>query len=146
MIPRPPDALRMLSQRILSHLVPDVQSSYGQSEGSYVGMLMLSLVKELESGIERRLADIRGMKDVFEQARGVLPASMLPDGLDAIIAAEPASLTMSDVNGVHDQLASRLIALHDAVDVAAPSDAQVRINNAIWAYLGEHAKRHALSP
>jgi len=146
MIPRPPEALQMLSQRILSHLVPDLQSSYGQSEGGYVGMLLLSLVKELESGIERRLADIRDMKVIFEQASSALPPSMLPDGLDTVDSAEPASLSMSDVNALHDQLASLLIALHDAVDVVSPNEAQQKVNATIWRYLGEHARRHRVSP
>lgn len=144
MIPRAPEALRMLSQRILSHLVPDTRSPYSMSDGAMVGMLMVGLVKELESGIERRLADIREMKAVLSRATESLPPAVLPEGIDRVLALAPSSMTMGDVNACHDEHARVLIALHDRVDVDGADDAKRAINQVIWAYLRAYANRHTL--
>ena len=65
MIPRAPEALRMLSQRMLAQLVPDAKSAYSMSDGMLLGMLLLGMVKELEDGIARRLVDIESTLPLF---------------------------------------------------------------------------------
>ena len=144
MIPEAPSALRMLSQRMLSHLLPDVKTTYAMSDGMMVGMLMSSLAKELDDGIERRLADIRDMQAIFDSARAELPTKLLPADLAAVLEQSPASMSMADVNAVHDSHTRVLIGLHDLVDVASPDAAQQKVNRAIWSYLRVHAQRHTL--
>ena len=144
MIPSAPDALRMLSQRILSHLVPNAASTYAMSDGAMVGMLLTALAGELESGIERRLTDIDAMKAIFRLAAAQLDNAALPADLQAVLESGPASLTMSSVNETHDAHARVLIALHEVVDAAAAGENERAINEAIWQYLGEHAGRNVL--
>jgi hypothetical protein len=143
-IPRAPEALRMLSQRMLTQLVPDAKSTYSMSDGMLLGVLLGGLVKELEDGIARRLLDIESMKAVFRIAREALDAGELPEDIDKVIESRPPSMSMSDVNTGHDAHTRVLIALHDTVDIAAPTEAQQSVNRAIWKYLDEHAQRHAL--
>lgn len=145
MIPLAPEALQMLSQRMLVQLVPDAKSAYSMSDGMLLGVLLGSLVNEMAEGIERRLADIGEMKALFEQASDALAASRLPVGMDEVLGAQPASMTMADVNAVHDAHTRVLIDLHASVDTAAPGDPADTINLAIWAYLDSHARRHALN-
>lgn len=144
MIPLAPQALQMLSQRMLVQLVPDAKSEYSMSDGMLLGVLLGSLVNEMEQGIERRLADIRAMKALFEQAHAQLGPAALPAELDDVLASEPESMTMTDVNAVHDAHTRLLIALHAGVDTAAPGDPADVVNRAIWQYLDTHAQRHAL--
>ena len=144
MIPRAPEALRMLSQRMLAQLVPDAKSAYSMSDGMLLGMLLLGMVKELEDGIARRLVDIESMKALFRLAREALDGGDLPAGLDEVLETTPATMSMTDVNAVHDAHSRVLITLHDAVDDATGTEARQRVNHAIWRYLDEHAQRHAL--
>lgn len=142
MIPHAPQALQMLSQRMLTQLVPDAKSNYSMSDGMLLGMLLGGLVSELDQGIERRLEDIRAMKAVFRSAQKSLDADALPKGVEEILALEPGSMTMEDVNSVHDAHTRWLIGLHELVD-GADGEAG-KVNRAIWRYLGQHAVRHAL--
>lgn len=142
MIPQVPNALRMLSQRILSHLVPNTASSYAMSDGAMVAMLMNALAQELESGIAHRLADIDAMKVIFRDAANLLDE--LPEAMGGVLDVTPAEMTMSAVNAVHDDHARVLVALHEAVDVEKPDAAQDKVNTAIWQYLQAHAARHML--
>lgn len=142
MIPHAPEALRMLSQRMLTQLVPDAKTNYSMSDGMLLGLLLGGLVNELDQGIERRLEDIRAMKAVFRSAQQSLGADALPNGVEEILDLEPETMTMKDVNSVHDTHTGWLIALHDRVD-GADGEAG-KINHAIWRYLGQHAVRHAL--
>lgn len=142
MIPRAPEALQMLSQRMLTQLVPDAKSNYSMSDGMLLGLLLGGLVNELDQGIERRLEDIRAMKAVFRSAQKSLDPDALPAGVEAILALEPESMTMKEVNSVHDAHTRWLIALHDHVD--GEHGEAGKIDLAIWRYLGQHAVRHAL--
>ena len=145
MIPLAPEALQMLSQRILAQLVPDAKSPYSASDGMLVGVLLGTLVNEMEEGIARRLNDIEAMKTVFRLAGEQLGAEALPEDLDALLALAPASMTMKDVNAVHDACTRRLIALHESVDTDEGSGPARIVNDAIWQYLDNHARRHALN-
>lgn len=144
MIPKAPDALRMLSQRILSHLVPNAASTYAMSDAAMVGMLMTALSGELESGIARRLADIDDMKAIFRLAARRLDDAVLPTDFKAVLESAPAELTMGDINAVHDAHTRVLVAVHEIVDTASATDPQVEVNRAIWQYLGQHAERYIL--
>lgn len=145
MIPAAPKALQMLAQRLMTQLVPDAKSTYSMSDGMMLGVLLTSLESEMEAGIDRRLQDVRAMKSLFEAARGRLGKSAMPADVDEVLALQPASMTMTDVNVVHDAHTRALIALHERVDTAAADQPEHTVNLAIWRYLDEHARRHALN-
>lgn len=144
MIPLAADALRMLAQRLMTQLVPDAKSVYSMSDGMMVGLLMGGLAREMEDGIERRLADLRDMKALFQRAMSELDDGDVPSDLSQIIALNPASMAMADVNAAHDAHSRALIALHDRVD-GATSGPSAAIDAAIWQYLEAQVQRHALN-
>ena len=137
MIPHTDDALRMLSQRIMTQLLPDLSSMYSLSDGALVGLLMNAVADELEEGIDRRLNDIKEMQEIFSSARGGLS----PDEI-LIVDAEPDSMKLSAVDERHDALTRVLIALHSRSE---QNVAMTDVNHNIWRYLRRHTERHAIT-
>lgn len=142
MIPHAGDALAMLSQRILSHLVPNLATTYGMSDGAMTALLLQMLVAEMETGIDRRLEDVEAMRAILREAMDGLAVEQLPAEIATVVEQSPASMKLQDVNAVHDALTRVLIDLHARVDVDGPSPEQINVNRRIWSYLDETAERH----
>ncbi len=137
MIPNTDDALRMLSQRLMNQLLPDLKSLYCQSDGMLVGMLMNAIADEVATGIDRRMKDIADMKRLL--AKG----SSYHDAATAV-SCEPLSLSLKDVNQLHDELTRHLIALHIQVEKEGSTGA-AELNSDIWRYLETTAGRHVIT-
>ncbi|MCB1692389.1 MAG: hypothetical protein KDI19_06455 [Pseudomonadales bacterium] len=142
MIPLPSNALRLLAQRVLARLVPQAGSAHGTSDGAMTTMLIMTLADELESGVDRRMADIAQMRALFSTALEAGVGEDLVATLSPLRDRQPASFRMSDVDALHDEMANALIRLHERAE-QAPSLAS--LNEAIWQYLHESATRHALA-
>ncbi len=135
MIPKPGSALRMISGRLLSAVVPTAGTSFAMSDGAMSAMLLGALAAELEEGVARRLEDGEAMLALLgrgEQAGHI--------DLPARLPTEPVSMRLADVNAWHDALTAELIVLHERVEVSGDS----ALNEAIWEYLEATARRHAL--
>ncbi len=137
MIPNTDDALRMLSQRLMNHLLPDLKSLYCQSDGMLVGMLMNAIADEVATGIDRRMKDIADMKTLLAKGGSYLDAG-------TAVSSEPLSLSLKDVNQLHDELTRHLIELHIRVEKDGSADA-TELNSDIWRYLETTAGRHVIT-
>lgn len=129
MIPHAPDAVRMIAQRMLSGVIPDLKSTYTMSDGSMLALLLMGLSGEVADGIARRLADIQELHLILAEAG------------ETDIDPVPASMRLADVNAVHDRLTAKLIALHERIEGDSARD---ELCLRIWKYLGDHAARHQL--
>jgi|TARA_B100001964_G_scaffold244698_1_gene327329 hypothetical protein len=137
MIPNTDSALRMLSQRLMMQLLPDIKSEYNLSDGMLLSMLMMAVADEVATGIDTRMKDIAEMKGLLEQGRGYHDAGNL-------ISAEPDSFSLKDVNQLHDDLTRHLIELHARVETAGTSEASQLVGD-IWSYLEACTARHAIT-
>ena len=136
MIPHTDDALRMLSQRLMTQLLPDLKTIYSLSDGALIGLLINAIADETAEGIQRRLDDIAEMKLIFETA-----GALLSDSDKEVIRTDLASYRLADVNAHHDALTRILIRLHEMVE-----DKKLEaLNQAIWDYLRRHAQRHKIT-
>ena len=121
----------------MNQLLPDLKSVYCQSDGMLVGMLMNAIADEVATGIDRRMKDIADMKRLL--AKG----SSYHDAATAV-SCEPLSLSLKDVNQLHDELTGHLIALHIQVEKVGSADA-AELNSDIWRYLETTAGRHVIT-
>lgn len=136
MIPNTDDALRMLSQRLMTQLLPDLRSTYSLSDGALIGLLMNAIADETAEGINRRMKDIKELQQIFDSAAG-----LLNDGQKEDIANTLESYRLADVNKLHDAYTRVLIDLHSRCE----SDENLQtLNNQVWAYLQRHAERHTI--
>ncbi len=134
MIPFASQAIKDLSQKILTEVLPNLSSSYGASDTGMMAMLLLALADEAESGIARRLADISEMAALLQQGGEKVD---VPD-----LIANPKALTLTAVNEVHDACTKALIALHTRIEA---SETDVKLYQQIWDYLSTTHGRHALN-
>ncbi len=137
MIPNTDDALRMLSQRLMVQLLPDLKTEYCLSDGMLLGLLMNAIADEVASGIELRMQDIADMARLLKQGSAFHDAGKLVD-------QGPASLKLKDVNILHDQFTTELIKLHEIVERSETEEA-TRVEREIWRYLGTTAERHTIT-
>lgn len=137
MIPHADNALRMLSQRLMTQLLPDLKSAYSMSDGALIGLLINALADELAEGIERRLEDIDEMRVILRKAG----ANLTPEEVGTL-DDELSSHTLGDVNARHDALTRVLISLHERCE---QDDALHDVEDEIWSYLHRTAKRHEIT-
>ena len=137
MIPNTDKALRMLSQRLMDRLLPDLDSLYYQSDGMVMGLLMEAIADEVATGIDRRMKDIADMKKLLLKGSHTHNA-------DAAIGSDPLSLSLKDVNQLHDDLTRHLIELQIKVEQDGSREAS-ELNKDIWLYLETTGERHLIS-
>ena len=136
MIPHADGALRMLSQRLMTQLLPDLKSLYSLSDGALIGLLINAIADETAEGIQRRLDDIGEMKLIFAAGE-----ALLSSGDKEVISAELSSYKLADVNDHHDALTRILVSLHQKTEAK-----QVKaLNQSIWDYLRRHLQRHQIT-
>jgi hypothetical protein len=136
MIPHTDQALRMLAQRLMVQLLPELGSTYALSDGALIGLLMNAIADELAEGIQRRLDDIDDMKAVLLEG-----VDLLSEEEQEVMEQGIASMRLADIDARHDQLTLILITLH-ARSEEKPELAP--LNAAIWAYLRRHTDRHII--
>lgn len=136
MIPHTDGALRMLSQRLMTQLLPDLKSLYSLSDGALIGLLINAIADEAAEGIQRRLDDIAEMKLIF-----IAGEALLSSRDKEVIIAELSSYRLADVNDHHDALTRILVSLHQKAE-----DKEIEaLNQSIWAYLRRHSQRHKIT-
>ncbi|MBT6585050.1 MAG: hypothetical protein HON77_12160 [Gammaproteobacteria bacterium] len=136
MIPHADGALRMLSQRLMTQLLPDLKSLYSLSDGALIGLLINAIADETAEGIQRRLDDIGEMKIIFAAGEALLSSRDKQD-----INTELSSYRLADVNDHHDALTRILVSLHQKTE----DNDNETLNRAIWAYLRRHSQRHKIT-
>jgi hypothetical protein len=136
MIPHTDGALRMLSQRLMTQLLPDLKSLYSLSDGALIGLLINAIADETAEGIQRRLDDIAEMKLIF-----IAGEALLSSRDKEVISAELSSYRLADVNDHHDALTRILVSLHQKAE-----DKEIEaLNQSVWAYLRRHSQRHKIT-
>jgi hypothetical protein len=136
MIPHTDGALRMLSQRLMTQLLPDLKSLYCVSDGALIGLLINAIADETGEGIQRRLDDISEMKLIF-----IAGGALLSSRDKEVVSAELSSYRLSDVNDHHDALTRVLVSLHQKTE----DNKTEALNQSIWAYLRRHSQRHKIT-
>ena len=145
MIPYADKALGLLAGRLLGSVVPDLKSTYAQSDATLTAQLLAVLGAELAAGVERRMQDINAMQALFGTVAPLLADAALAARLQGLIGRQPASLLLVDVNALHDELTRALVTLHSEVDgtaAVAAEAAAAQVNDLVWAYLEAQAERH----
>lgn len=136
MIPHTDNALRMLSQRLMTQLLPDLKTIYSLSDGALIGLLINAIADETAEGIQRRLDDIAEMKLIFETGD-----ALLTDSDRKAVSSPLSSFRLADVDAHHDALTRILISLHEKVE----DKKMEALDQSIWAYLRRHTQRHRIT-
>ncbi len=134
MIPRAKEALNDLAGRLGMRVIPELGNPYTVADTGLISLLMTMLSTELESGVERRMADGEALKALFETATEAPGA----DARAAFADSHPDSLALTEVTAWLDRGLDLLIALHAWAEETTDAD----LDRRVWAFLAAHTDRH----
>ncbi len=139
MIPYPSRTLTDIALRIATHLMPDLQTEYGQADAGLLTGLLLTFAQEYEREVYHRLIVIVEIQALFETRTDKLSDGDAPDieAIRAFTRAAPASLKLDDVTACHAEGFNLLIELHAW---AEQHDAELELE--IWRLLRRHSERN----
>ncbi len=139
MIPLPSKTLTDIAMRIATHLIPDLQTEYGQADGGIITGLLITLAQDYERAVFNRMTDIEEMQALFSTQLERSDGTEAPnhDALAAFTRAAPASLMLDEVTRLHAQGFDLLIELHAWAEL---NDAQLDLE--IWRLLRRHSERN----
>jgi hypothetical protein len=138
MIPRLTQGLADLAGKLMRDIAPQAANRYAMADVGMIGMLLAAVAVDTERAVAVRMADIDDMKSLFMEAPGHADPAHRPDRA-AFLDRAPASLNLSDIDAMHADGLSLLIALH-----AWAEDAQDELEARIWEFLARHTERNRL--
>jgi len=141
MIPHPQKAVTFLAQRLLTHVLPEQRTAFGAADAALLGLLFEMVGQDLERAAHARLEDVREMRAIFADARGLGLDEALVARMDVALARELADARLSSLDEVHAVHSAVLIELHARVETLSGTEA-ARLDRQIWEHLERHAERH----
>lgn len=137
-----PDASRTLqgvAMNLLTNVMAEARTPFGQQTVSIAATLSLWLAEEAERGADRLVTENRVVRELLGE--GLSLAGEARPRVEAALATPVASnYLVSTLQTENDGLRAGLIALHAAVEANPAAEAQA-FNERIWAELIESTRR-----
>jgi len=121
MRPHSLEIIHGIQSSLITHVMPELRSSFAQAQLMYITMLLNVVAKYWDGGVQALVDDNRKMREIFGQAADVLTslAGARPAGdIDALAAdlragaqERPCSLTMTDLMQENNRLRALLARL-----------------------------------
>ncbi len=146
MIPHTPEAIGFITQRLMTHVLPDLRTNYGVADIALIGTLLGMVGQDFERAAQARLEDIREMRTIFAAAEALLDHGSAHDRELAARVHEARGWPLDDLrisvlDDIHAFHSRLLIDVHARIEQQA-GDAAVALDREIWAHLERHAERH----
>jgi hypothetical protein len=142
MKPEPGRVLQGVGVSLLTAVLPEVATPFGQQTTSSAGALALMISEEFDRAPDRLSRENGVLREILADARSVTPGEA--EAIDQALAVERQDLRVSSLQKENDALRAALIAVHAAVETLDTAGARV-LNQRIWAELVESTKRRAFA-
>jgi ethanolamine utilization microcompartment shell protein EutS len=142
MKPEPGRVLQGVGVSLLTAVLPEVATPFGQQTTSSAGALALMISEEFDRAPERLSRENAAVRAILADARGVTPDQAA--AIDQALAVKAADLRVSTLQKENDALRAALIGVHAAVEAIDTAEAKA-LNERIWAELVESTKRRAFA-
>ena len=133
MIPKPGQTLIDLATRLATHVVPDVNTNFGQADSGLISGLLITLGQEFERSVDNAMQDIDELKVLFATLDENIPGHAERDRFRETALS---SLHLTDVTQLQASGLECLIALHEW---AESNDEALDVT--IWQFLRRHTER-----
>lgn len=139
MRPDLPRALQGVGITLLSRVMPEIQTAFGQQEVGLAAQLSFWAAEEAERGADRLISETRATRELLRE--GLPFASAARAAVEAALATPAAAnFLVSTLQTENDAVRKGLIALHAAIEGNGAPEA-VAFNERIWAELIESTRR-----
>ena len=142
MKPEPGRVLQGVGISLLTAVLPEVATPFGQQTASSAGALALMISEEFDRAPDRLSRENAELRDILASARSVTPEEA--EAIDRGLSANAESLRVSALQAENDALRGALIGVHAAVEALDTPEAAA-LNERIWAELVESTKRRAFA-
>ena len=140
-----PDAdhlLRMLAGRLLTHIMPMVNTEYGQSSISLVALLMMAAAEDFDRAAARLIEENKQMRKIFFEALTIITGEPLKQQLEEAAGRLDEDFRVSALDQTNQEMRALLIALQTHIESMEGEGAK-RLNGMIWRELAESANRRS---
>jgi len=157
MRPHSLEIIQGIQNSLMTHVMPELRSSFAQAQLMYITMLLNVVAKYWDGGVQALVDDNRRMREIFGQAAEVLAslAGAQPAGdIDALAAdlrvgarERPCSLTMTDLMQENNRLRALLARLAPLCERAEadPALAALRpLHQKLVHHMGEEARQRVV--
>ena len=143
MIPQAQTGLDLLADKIINSLSPAISDEYTVADSFMIATLMKCLSQDVDRAVQVRTDDLNAMQSLFEESLAVIEQKTLRSKMERYLGRTTSlPLGVSALSEIHAQASELLILLHDEVEQLCPQPQASLLNDAIWAYLSDHAQRH----
>jgi hypothetical protein len=142
--PSPARLLELLTQNLLTEIMPAVAPAYRQASVATWGILVQILGEELERAAARRFEENGALRALFGEALATVADAGLASQLRAAAAGADTSLRISDLDAANRELRALLIALHAHVE-GLDGEAARALDDAIWRELAASTERRRIA-
>jgi hypothetical protein len=140
--PEPGRVLQGLGVSLLTAVLPEVATPFGQQTTSSAGALALMISEEFDRAPDRLSRENDVLREILSDARRVTPGEA--EAIDNAFAVKAGDLRVSSLQKENDALRGALIAVQAAAETLDTAEAR-GLNGRIWAELVESTKRRAFA-
>jgi hypothetical protein len=140
MNPSPPRVLQGVAINLISEVLPNIRTPFGQQLVGIAAMLETMVAEEFDRAADRLVTENRVVREILTEGRSLLGEATPPSVQVAIVGPAAATLRVPDLQRENDILRAALVDLHAAVE-ATPSDAARAFDARIWDELIESTRR-----
>jgi hypothetical protein len=140
--PDPGRVLQGIGTSLLTSVLAEVQTPYGQQTTTISAGLAFMVAEEFDRAADRLLVENAAVRAILAEARPLVPAAS-PD-IDAVLRVSAPDHRVSSLQAENDSLRGVLIDVHAAIE-ATDSAAALALNERIWAELVESTTRRAFA-
>lgn len=132
-------ALQGVGITLVSKLLPDIQTPFGQQEAGLAAQLAFWAAEEAERGADRLVTENRATRALLADGLS-FAGDAAADVRTAISTPAAPDFRVSSLQAENDALRRGLVALHAAVE-ANPAEGAHALNERIWGELVESTRR-----
>lgn len=144
MRPNPDRTLQGVAITLLSDVMREIQTPFGQSIVGMAGMLTMMVAEEFERGADRLVVENAATRALLAAGLEVVSEAQKAAVLAALATPAAANFRISSLQAENDALREGLIQLHAMVETI-DSDSARALNERIWAELVDSTKRREFS-
>lgn len=144
MRPNPDRTLQGVAITLLTDVMREVQTPFGQSIVGMAGMLTMMVGEEFERGAHRLVVENEATRRLLTEGLGVVSEPQKAALVGALATAGAADYRITSLQAENDALRAGLIQLHAMVE-AMDSEAAKALDERIWDELIESTKRREFS-
>jgi len=138
--PSAPRVLQGLAANLLSEVMPNISTPFGQQLVGIAAMLEMMIAEEFDRAADRLVTENRAVRELLAEGSTLLGEQCPPSVALAVKSPPAQSLRIPDLQRENDLLRAALIDLHAAVE-QTPGEAARAFEERIWAELIESTRR-----